>query len=141
MSIEEDFPQLNKGYFKVTSPSDIQYNCMAWAMEDNTKWWEPSDAGYWPTDCYDFSLTSYFETLKALGFSECDSPRLECDTEKIALYSLDGEVTHVARQLESGRWTSKLGSDKDIEHDLDGLEGDIFGKVSELLRRPKNAVT
>jgi hypothetical protein len=37
--------------------------------------------------------------------------------QTIALYSADGELTHAARRLDNGRWTSKLGPDIDIEHD------------------------
>ena len=50
----------------------------------------------------------------------------------------------MARQLESGRWTSKLGSDCDIEHELEALEGfddspDAYryGRVVGFMSRPR----
>lgn len=57
--------------------------------------------------------------------------------------SVENEISHVARQLPDGRWTSKLGPDEDIEHnDLHALEGDVgvyplcYGVVIRFMRRP-----
>ncbi len=50
-----------------------------------------------------------------------------------------GLPTHAARQLASGRWTSKLGKAEDIEHDLHDLEGDLYGIVVLLMKRPLSA--
>jgi hypothetical protein len=47
-----------------------------------------------------------------------------------------GVPTHAARLLPSGLWTSKLGEWEDIEHDLLALEGDVYGTVALLLKRP-----
>jgi hypothetical protein len=47
-----------------------------------------------------------------------------------------GVPTHAARLLPSGLWTSKLGEWEDIEHDLHALEGDVYGTVALLLKRP-----
>ncbi|MCI0637958.1 MAG: hypothetical protein L0Y72_23715 [Gemmataceae bacterium] len=38
--------------------------------------------------------------------------------------------THAARQLPTGRWSSKLGPSEDIEHDLHALEGEIYGTIA-----------
>ena len=46
-----------------------------------------------------------------------------------------GIPTHAARQLRSGRWTSKLGQAEDIEHELRALEGAIHGAVVLILKR------
>jgi hypothetical protein len=43
---------------------------------------------------------------------------------------------HAARQLPSGRWTSKLGELEDIEHGLRDLEGDAYGTVVLIMKRP-----
>ncbi len=43
----------------------------------------------------------------------------------------------MARQVESGLWTSKLGSLEDIEHSLEALEGSVYGAVAVLLKRPQ----
>jgi hypothetical protein len=52
--------------------------------------------------------------------------------------SLSQEVTHAARQLPSGAWTSKLGDWEDIEHNaLSGLESSFYGRVSIILKRQR----
>ncbi len=47
----------------------------------------------------------------------------------------DGELTRAARQLPNGKWTSKLGRWQDIEHELDGLVGEMYGTVKQILKR------
>jgi hypothetical protein len=71
-----------------------------------------------------------------LGFSPCEDAGLEVGFEKIALYATsDGEPTHAARQLRNGKWTSKLGRWQDIEHELEGLVGEMYGTVKQILKR------
>jgi hypothetical protein len=43
---------------------------------------------------------------------------------------------HAARQLPSGRWTSKLGPMEDIEHALHDLTGMAYGSVVLVMKRP-----
>jgi hypothetical protein len=62
---------------------------------------------------------------------------LEPGLEKIAIFAKGGRPTHAARQLGSGRWTSKLGRAEDIEHDLRALEGEAYGAVAFFLQRPR----
>jgi len=49
--------------------------------------------------------------------------------------------THAARQLENGRWTSKLGELEDIEHDLHHLASGAYGAVVQILKRPAGSLT
>jgi hypothetical protein len=61
--------------------------------------------------------------------------------EKVALFAdASGMPQHAARQLATGRWTSKLGRMEDIEHALRDLEGGIYGSVVLLLKRSVTAV-
>ncbi|MCY7407984.1 MAG: hypothetical protein LH631_11575, partial [Alkalinema sp. CAN_BIN05] len=46
----------------------------------------------------------------------------------------DARPQHVARQLPNGLWTSKLGRLEDIEHELDGLSGDLYGTVQKFMK-------
>jgi hypothetical protein len=63
---------------------------------------------------------------------------LETGFEKIALFAnADGTPTHLARQITNGRWSSKLGTLQDIEHDLLAVCGAEYGKVVEFHRRLK----
>jgi hypothetical protein len=53
--IEERFPGLQTSPFRVTSPATRDYNCIAWAAGDTTRWWWPdpdpdNDAVYWPSN-------------------------------------------------------------------------------------------
>lgn len=41
----------------------------------------------------------------------------------------------VARQKASGIWVSKMGKGVDIEHTLDGLQGDFPGNVVKIMKR------
>ncbi|MBX9791339.1 MAG: hypothetical protein K2Y37_20660 [Pirellulales bacterium] len=63
---------------------------------------------------------------------------MESAVEKIAIYG-DGFVfKHVARQLENGNWTSKLGRLADIEHrELDWLSGEAYGVVVLYMSRAR----
>lgn len=69
------------------------------------------------------------------GFVECLSGSFEAGKVKLAIFANDYCFTHVARQLESGRWSSKLGEEMDLEHDLAALEGPLYGRVVKFMER------
>ena len=74
------------------------------------------------------------------GYQPCDNGELAPATEKIAIYvGADGEPSHVAKQMASSWWQSKLGSGHDIEHEtldlLEGNEEDEYGKVMVFMKR------
>ena len=76
-----------------------------------------------------------------LGFEVCESGDAEPGLEKVAIYVGDsGEPEHMARQLPSGGWTSKMGCLlEDIEHvNLAVLEGTEYGTAKTFLARPDN---
>lgn len=139
MIIRQKFPGLTNASFQVTSPVSDQYNCIAWAAQEDDRWWWPDryGIGYWPADARrEETLSSFIDTFKSFGYEECNSPELEVGFEKVAIFTdQDGEPTHMARQLQNGSWTSKLGRLNDIEHDLSGVEGNEYGRVALLLRR------
>ena len=70
-----------------------------------------------------------------MGYEPCERGDLEPGFEKVAIFADDEGPTHAARQLDNGRWTSKLGSMEDIEHALEGLAGSEYGRVVRYLRR------
>lgn len=71
----------------------------------------------------------------------CAGEELETGFEKVALFAdADGFATHAARQLNNGRWTSKLGELEDIEHALRDLEGVEYGTVVLVMKRPAPAL-
>jgi hypothetical protein len=71
------------------------------------------------------------------GYEPCTSSNIEVGHEKIALYTKDGFVKHAARQMDSGRWTSKLGyKDYDIaHHSLADLEGKCYGHARHFFHK------
>ena len=68
---------------------------------------------------------------------ECVSEELETGLEKFALFANDQAIPlHAARQRNSDRWTSKRGEREDIDHDLHDLEGEAYGTVVLIMKRP-----
>jgi len=133
------FPKLNAQNHRITSPETPRYNCVAWAASDSGRWWDHF-YGYWPDGlARDPSIEAYVELFRRLGFELCNTSETEPGFEKVALFGKAGEFTHVARALESGGWTSKLGRLEDIEHDsLDSLaddSDDSYGQPLVFLRR------
>ena len=62
--------------------------------------------------------------------------------EKVAIYAIGGRTKHMARQLPSGAWTSKLGDLEDIEHEsLSALEGSDYGNVAMIMARKAGKLT
>ena len=135
-----EFPSLKDGEFETVSARTSQYNCIAWAADDNERWWEPDPIGimYWPPGApREWTLDGLMAAFETLGYEKCDSGDLEPGFEKVAFYAfMTGEPTHVAWQRPDGRWTSKLGDYEDIIHDsLDGLTGSQYGLVMGFMKR------
>jgi hypothetical protein len=92
---------------------------------------------FWPENvkCEE-TIEAFIELFHSVNYECCDMRDLENGYEKVAIYTLNGVPTHAARQLPNGNWTSKLGSEIDIEHDnLDCLNGPVYGKVEIIMKR------
>ena len=139
--LEQDWPSLSSTQYRITSPHTPSYNCLAWAAQESDRWWSPlpEDDYYWPEGVHrEVSVEAFSKAYETLGFKVCNNADLEPDVEKIAFYvTSDGKPQHVARQLPSGLWTSKLGRLEDIEHELRGLDGALYGTVHLLMARKK----
>jgi hypothetical protein len=140
---DSDFPNLRRTSFTRTSEPDY-YNCIAYVVGDLQRKWWPDDypshwsIDYWPPDAPKVeTLDAFVAALGTVGFVMSNDGNVELGIEKVAIYALDGVVKHAALQLTDGTWRSKLGSDEDIEHALDGLEGPAYGKVIAYLKRPR----
>ena len=136
--LERMFPNLAQSGYRVTSPATRYYNCIAWAADDTEDWWWPAPNAYWPVAApYEESLDAFVQAFRTLGYELCDNGDLEAECEKIALYAdTSGKPKHAARQLVSGKWTSKVGRGVDIEHNtLEALSGDLYGDVVLFLKR------
>jgi hypothetical protein len=141
-NLEALFPSLRQTSYSITSPASDFPNCVGWALRSDLNF-EPRLSNfiggyYWPDGIRrDDSVEAWIELFELHGYRRCDSADLEEGIEKIAIYSdSNGEALHVARQLSSGEWTSKIGKLEDIRHRaLDDLAGRDYGHVSVLMRR------
>ena len=139
LDLEDLFPNLANTGYEVSGEPSREYNCIAWALEITTQKWDCNDPNaYWPPH---LPRSDRVETVVQLfsnqGFSICDNDVLEPGFEKIVIYAFVGQFTHVARQLEDGRWTSKLGNREVINHPSPGnLTESRYGFVHCIMRRP-----
>ena len=94
------FPNL-AGKYMPTSPPTKRYNCIAWAVGDDTRWWwpDPENVSYWPPAAPRRCTISAFEKAFAtMGFTPTSNSDFESSKEKIVLYvNADGSPTHAAR--------------------------------------------
>jgi hypothetical protein len=132
------FPGLGNCRWGLTSPEAVTYNCVSWAVEDERRrWWEPTPSFYWPPGvAREYSIEAYKAAFELSGYTECHNAAHEPGLQKIALYAVDSEPQHAARQLSDGTWTSKIGIADDIMHEtLEALEGSDYGRVVLVMQR------
>lgn len=141
LSIESEFPNLITHKYEAESESTQEYNCIAWAAGDTDRWWWPHVDAFWPAQVQRIVDIRYFvAAFEMLSYEVCgDSFSLENGYEKVAIYTDEvGKPTHMARQLESGIWASKLGVGWDIvHHTLEGVGGSLYGQATLAMRRIK----
>ena len=133
------FPNLSISGYEITGDASDEYNCIAWALGVTAPWWGHQDPGdYWPpTLPRNQEIGTLMQLFASEGFSLCDDDAPEPGYQKIALYAFVGQFAHVARQLEDGRWTSKLGNREVITHPLlSSLAESFYGNVHCIMRRP-----
>lgn len=136
----ENFPNATLETLVEKSDATFDYNCIAWTLGDSTIWWSTLPGYFWPprTPRPMTVVQNVVEMYKRNGFSECQSLELEPGIEKIAIYSSSGRFKHAARQLESGKWTSKLAEHEDVEHDTaETLLGGEFESIARIMKRPR----
>lgn len=132
------FPGLNAPDYGRSEMKD--FNCFAWAAGETHRWWEPDEKGrfFWPEEApREYSLAAYVKAYETLGYVSCESALHEKDFEKIAIYvDSRGTPKHAARQLPSGRWSSKRGRDRYDTHTLLEISGSECGRVAMIMKRP-----
>ena len=135
-------PNLAGSGYEITNEASEEYNCIAWALGATTPWWGYQNPGdYWPpTLPRNQEIGTLMRLFASQRFSLCEDDTPEPGYDKIALYAFVGQFTHAARQLNDGRWTSKLGIREVITHpSLANLEDGIYGSVHCIMRRPSPA--
>lgn len=150
--IENAFERLKRVEWKVRSPFDRTYKCIAWAAcRTDHIWWpheeDPIPPGvYWPPGIpRNRNVGTFIQAFEELGYHHCDDASFEFGYQKVAIYGLDVDtVTHMARQHFFGKgWLSKLGAFEDIVHPtLESIASDPphrpdydYGEVLQVLRR------
>jgi len=144
-------PNLTSANHGVVSPPTDEYNCIAFAVGDRARRWDPyghpltsGRKPYWPAGCSrDMSPEAIISVFEREGYEPCKDGALEQGYKKVALYVKvnDGqvEVMHVAlleRKTRNGWWKSKLGIDADIVHTLEALSQGEYGEPRLFLRCP-----
>lgn len=128
-TLEGIFAGLHPESYRVTSCRSEEPNCIGWAAGDPAHWWEPSGdpRHYWPAGALaEYSVRGYASAFQQCAYTPCNDGTLESGFEKVALYvdQVTQRPSHAARQLPSGKWSSKLGRLEDIEHtDLHAVAG------------------
>jgi hypothetical protein len=135
--VDKSFPNSLLEPFKITSPETASYNCLAWALNDTSKWYENDDDYYWFEG---IEKNNTLETIQKIfvnfGFIKTENTEYQVGIERIALFSKDNiECTHLARQQDKDQWTSKLGSSYDVNHTLKSIENGIYGNVVIIMEK------
>ena len=82
----QNFPLLNSGNSKVTSPRSESYNCIAWAVEiDDKQFWPdsvpdlaPEPAVEWPEGIpNEESVEAFVAFFRLFGYEICGGPEVE----------------------------------------------------------------
>lgn len=146
-TLESYLPGLDGADYQITSSPTDDYNCVAWALGEDDTWWSPWEPGvlYWPDGlARDEHVSTFLELFAGQGFEVCADAEIQDGFEKIAVFADEENFTHVALQLPTGRWSSKLGGNCDIEHDLEDLtrlrspSADYrYGEIVAFMRRPR----
>ena len=135
----KNFPNSLTEPFIITSPQTTSYNCIAWACEDDSKWYWPDRTNfyYWPPDLpRDETLSSFIRLFQLFNYERCSNGEFEEGFTKIAIYTdIHKKPTHAARQLENGWWTSKLGQSIDICHSIHSMSDGFYGNVEVFMKR------
>lgn len=83
-----NFPRLTPTNHRETGPATPRYNCVAWAAEDISRWWQPGVhwlPADWPGN--DFGLGALERVFRELGYEDAaDDSSLEPGYLKVALY-------------------------------------------------------
>jgi hypothetical protein len=136
---EGKWPHITTEGYDTKSPETYDYNCIAFAAGVTDEWWWPDQhgGGAWPIAKREVSVDCFVEAFRTKEYELCDAG-LESEFERIAIYVLNGEPTHAARQLPDGKWVSKLGPWEDIQHNTTkAVEEYIYGKTTVYMKRKR----
>jgi hypothetical protein len=157
----KSFPHLTDENYKPTSKATPEppvagtyfiYNCFAFVVNDETKFWWPGDDeySYWPHLNAPDTVQELMSVLEEdFNYEECADGSYEKGVQKIAIFVNGGDPVHIAIQPphRSGIWKSKMQCNIDMEHDSLGIletwpEDDPstqgYGKAMKFMRLRKS---
>ena len=130
------FPNTINDPLNKTSDKNKNYNCIAWSLGIDNKWYWPNQDAFWPINTMEETVDAFRELYYFHNFEECDNSKHETGYLKIALFVNANDIpTHASRQLENGNWTSKLGQDIDVEHTLDSISNGFYGNPKVFFKK------
>lgn len=143
------FPDLrNDINFKILSPYNAFYNCIAWAMGYTDRWVDHNIyvAGHWWPAGVELEGTTaaLIHAFEAEGFVMADNNLPEDGYEKVALYKKrdSDEWTHASKILSENIEHSKFGQGWDGQHSHNvlcntgiGYENNSYGEVFAYMKR------
>jgi hypothetical protein len=135
---ERKWPYLLSEGYGVASNETWDYNCIAFSADIQDDWWWPDQNGdaYWPISWREETLECFVAAFRSIGYKKCWLSIRQKRFERVAIYTKDNIPTHAAKQLNDGRWKSKLGPWEDIEHNTTkAVEEYIYGKVAVYMKR------
>jgi hypothetical protein len=138
--LKTEMPNIVGRYQRTSDPS-IDYNCLSWAVELIDTFLDPRgfSPGYsWPQGVKrEWSVSSCRGVLEFHGYVDCTDGSFEEGITKVAVFvDGNGVPQHFARQIEGGKWTSKLGDLIDIIHDdLDCVKCERYGAAKYYYRK------
>lgn len=141
LDLDHHFPRLAGSGYEITEEATDNYNCIAWALGISSGKWDCFDPdAHWPPSLpRDHWIWTILRLFADEGFEVCENDTLEAGFERIAIFAFVGQFTHVARQLDNGQWTSKLGNRETITHPSPAnLIGGFYGDIHCIMRRPAN---
>lgn len=123
-----------------TSDKNKNYNCVSWVVGINDRWLWPIDDGnpywYWPADIKEGDyVESFIDLLSNMGFVICFSGIYEESYDKVVVYGDSLGPTHLAKQLDEKYWSSKLGDDEDVKHELKTFDNGGYGEIKCFMKR------
>jgi hypothetical protein len=142
-------PNLRQAVWQIRSPSEDDYQCIAWAAcRTDDSLWPAQNYGWFEghplvQQALDAPVEYFVNAFATLGYELCTSEAFEFGYQKVAILANNQGATHMARQQYWGRWwLSKIGPAEDILHKtLRDVEGSMlpeawqYGRVARVLRR------
>ena len=137
-NLQAAFPNLFNHFISNNVSNATQdYNCIAWAYGIDTDRFWPNLYGYkWPQGITnEATVQSFIELFESIGYQQCNDSSFENGFLKVAIFTINEQPKHAARQLPDANWTSKLGFEEDITHSIEGMNNGYYGDATVFMRK------